>query len=115
MKKVMKRVLGTLRSAFHAEPDAGEVACWVPGCAAAPAMVLAGTEDGVLVGCQEHARRWVVSDACRLAADSGGGRVVEALERWAEELGAYAQLASVRPRNDVRILERELSQGLPSP
>jgi hypothetical protein len=115
MKRLMERVMGTLRSAFQGDLDPGPVGCWVPECKAAPAVVLAGTENGVLVGCREHARRWVVSDACRLAADSGGGHVVEALERWAEELGAYAQLAVTRPRNDVRILERELSQGLPSP
>ena len=109
MNTMMERMLGTLRSAFHGESEMREVGCWVPECKAAPALVLAGTENGVLAGCREHARRWVASEACRLAADSGGGHVVEALERWAEELGAYSVLAAARPRNDVLLFQRDVS------
>lgn len=109
MNTMMEKVLGTLRSVFQGGRERREVRCWVPECEVAPALVLAGTENGVLAGCHEHARRWVASDACRLAADTGGGRVVEALERWAEELGAFSALAATRPRNDVLLFQRDLS------
>jgi hypothetical protein len=100
MKKMMKRVMGTLRSAFQTERQEMKVVCWIPGCQASPSVVLSGNEDGVLAGCREHARRWVTSDACRVAADWGVHRTVQALERWAEENGPYT--ASIaRPRNDV--------------
>jgi hypothetical protein len=115
MKEMMQRVLGTLRSAFQGSPEVREVSCLVPECKTSPSVVLAGTENGVLAGCQEHARRWVTSDACRLAAVGGAGNVVEALEQWAEEHGTYATLAVSRPRNDIALLGRDLSQGFPSP
>ena len=67
----------------------------------AAAMVLAGTKDGVLAGCREHARRWVASDACRVAAESGGSNMIQALELWADENGSYVSL-SAAPRNDIR-------------
>ena len=96
--------MGTLRSVFQAEPEERQVSCWVPACGRRPAVVLAGTEDGVMAGCRDHARQWVASDACRLAAESGGYGLITALERWGEENSAYAAIVSLRPRNDVTAL-----------
>jgi hypothetical protein len=69
-------------------------------------VVLAGTEDGVLAGCREHARHWVASDACRLAADGGGHHAIDALERWADDNGLTTPSFGARPRNDVRLFHR---------
>jgi hypothetical protein len=104
MKKMIEKVMGTLRSAFQAEPEQRQVSCWVPECTRSPALVLAGTEDGVLAGCREHAREWVTSDACRIAADPGGLGLITALERWGEANGPSPVFVSMRPRNDVLIL-----------
>jgi hypothetical protein len=105
MKKMMKRVMGTLRSAFQPEPREIEVVCWVAECRSVATVVLAGTEDGVLAGCREHARKWVTSDACRVAAESGGNNMIRALERWADENGSYTALIA-RPRNDVLLFRQ---------
>jgi len=104
MKRLMEKMMGTLRSAFQAEPEQRQVSCWVPACTRSPAVVLAGTEDGVLAGCREHAREWVISDACRIAADPGGHGLITALELWGETNRSYPSPASVRPRNDVHVL-----------
>jgi hypothetical protein len=104
MNEMMERVMGTLRSAFQSERRV-EVGCWMRGCNNPPAMVLAGTENGVLAGCREHARKWVTSDACRVAAESGGYHTVDALERWADEHGAHSPPVESRPRNDVLLFQ----------